>query len=42
VLKIVAFEPEMAEGITRLYNELIEPVPEFYLTSGRKPRPTGG
>jgi len=29
-MEIVAFEPEMAEGITRLYNELIEPVPDVH------------
>jgi len=30
VLEIVAFEPEMAEGVAGLYNDLIEPVPECY------------
>ena len=35
-MEIVPFEPDMAEGIRRLYNELIEPVPECYpATSAR-------
>jgi len=30
VLEIVAFEPDMAEGVAGLYNELIEPVPDVH------------
>ncbi|HUU54156.1 MAG TPA: GNAT family N-acetyltransferase [Armatimonadota bacterium] len=29
-MEIVPFRPDMAEGVTRLYNELIEPVPDCH------------